>query len=286
MRKVFAATLAVCMLAVLVASVPQASACDDSDEEGLILVSSVDMAFDIPPGYWQGTATGDVRGTVAFYEQPQNFVDAGKEYFFETFIITSEKGVIQGVDEGVYDLATGAFWAHGEVTEATGHWAFLAGYTLFEWGATSTPFVLPMVGHDVPMILLPPHPVEADDVRTLVSSADMAFSTEWGYWRGTTTGDVSGSLKVLETPANYFVRDREFFFETFTVTTTRGVIQGFDIGIYNLTTTRFAAYGRVTAASQSWASLVGFTLFEWGASTSPFELPIVVTDMPVVLMHL
>lgn len=286
MRKLFAATLAICMFALLVVSVPQVSADSAADEAGVILVSYAEMSFDIPPGYWQGTLTGDVRGTLAVYEQPENFVDGGTEYFFEAFTITTERGVIQGVDEGVYDLATGEFWAHGRVTEGTGHWTFLADYKFFEWGSTSTPFVFPMVGHRVPMILLPPDPVSADEEPTLVSRSDMAYSPEWGCWRGTTAGDVSGALRFYESPDNYFEGPREFFFETFTVSTHRGVIEGFDVGIYDLTTRAFAAYGKITAAPAGWARLVGYTVFEWGTTSSPFEFPIVAEDIPFVLMDL
>ncbi len=285
-RKLLAATLAVAMVALVVLSVPRVSAQPNEDDGGTILVSYSDVAFTLEAGHWQGTIRGSLRGTIAMYEGPRNFIVGDKEYFYETFVVSTGKGVVQGTDEGVYNLTTGDFWCHGSVTEASGHWAFLVGYALFEWGTTSTPGVFPMTGHDVPMILFPAQPGSADDVRTLVSSTDMAYSPDWGYWRGTMTGDVNGAVGFWEQPQNYVVGDNEYFFEAFTVTAHKGVLQGFDHGVYNLTTGDFWAFGQVTKATRGLGSLAGYTVFEWGTTSTPFVFPMIGEDVPFVLMGL
>lgn len=76
--------------------------------------------------------SGRVQGKVGFWEQPQNYVVGDVEYFAEAFTVTTRKGVLQGVDRGVYNLTTGEFWAYGEVTGATGHRTQLVGYSAFE----------------------------------------------------------------------------------------------------------------------------------------------------------
>ncbi len=274
------------MFALWVLSVPPASADSEPDEMGMVLVSYSDMTFSLDVGHWEGTVKGDIRGTLELYESPANFVEGGLEYFFEDFIITTAKGVIQGTDAGVYDLTTSDFWAHGQVTEASGHWTFLVGYTLFEWGTTSPFGVFPITGNHVPMVLLPAHPESADDERLLVSYTDMAYSPDWGYWRGTVTGDVTGAIGFWEQPQNYVIGDVEFFFEAFTVTTHRGVLQGFDIGYYDLPTGNFWAYGQVTDASRGWASLEGFAFFEWGTTSEVGVFPMTGEDVPFVLLDL
>ena len=97
-RKLLAAALAICMFALWVLSVPPASADSEPDEMGMVLVSYSDMTFSLDVGHWEGTVKGDIRGTLELYESPANFVEGGLEYFFEDFIITTAKGVIQGTD--------------------------------------------------------------------------------------------------------------------------------------------------------------------------------------------
>ena len=138
----------------------------------------------------------------------------------------------------------------------------------------------------MPNVLFPAHPESADDERLLVSYTDMAYSPDWGYWRGTVTGDVTGAIGFWEQPQNYVIGDVEFFFEAFTVTTHRGVLQGFDIGYYDLPTGNFWAYGQVTDASRGWASLEGFAFFEWGTTSEVGVFPMTGEDVPFVLLDL
>lgn len=278
----FAAALAVCMFVFLVAAVPSAIA-DGEPEAGTVFVLHSSLTFSLDVGHWEGTVKGPIRGSLELFESPANFIENGLEYFFEDFVITTTDGVIKGTDAGVYNLTTSDFWAHGLVTEAPGRWAFLVGYTLFEWGTTSPFGTFPITASHVPMVLLPPHPATADE-RLLVSYTDMAFSPEWGYWKGTTTGEVTGTIGFWEQPQNYIVGDVEFFFEAFTVTTQKGVLQGFDIGYYELLTGKFWAFGQVTQATRAWSSVEGFRFFEWG-TTSPFPVfPITAEDVPFVLL--
>ena len=267
MKKILATFIVGCMLGLLVTAAPVATA---EDETG-ILVSHMDMAFSPEWGYWRGTAQGPLRGTVGFWELPAIIV-GNTEYFFETFVITTSRGVIQGTDEGVYNLTTGVFWAHGTVTEATGHWAFSVGYTTFEWGTTTTPFVFPMIARHIPFVLTPNAPTPAHDHDVAVTYGDMAFG-EWGYWRGTVSGDMKGTMEIHELggPA---VEDRLYFDEVSTITTNKGIVQFDDHGVYNLTTGTFFAQGTVVQATGGLKFLLGYTSLGWGTTSDPNVLPI------------
>jgi len=68
-------------------------------------------------------------------------------------------------------------------------------------------------------------------------------------WVRTVTGDITGSIVMMEGPAT-FPGMTEHFDETFTITTTDGVvIKGFDLGVYNLNTFKFRANGGITGVS-------------------------------------
>ncbi len=284
-KKLLTTLIVGCVIALLVVSVPTVSACGEARRDAGVLVSQVDMAYSPDWGYWRGTITGALHGTIGFWEGPALIQD-GIDYFSESFVITTTKGVIRGTDEGVYNLTTGAFWAYGQVTTATGHWRPLVGYTAFEWGTTSEPFVFPMIANDMPFVLLPAHPAPTHDDDVLVSHTDMAYSPDWGYWRGTMKGDIRGTVGFWEQPQNYAFADREYFFEAFTITTRTGVIQGVDLGFYNLTTGDFWAHGQVTQASGAWHFLVGYTVFEWGTTSKPLVFPMIGHHVPFVLVDM
>ncbi len=102
---------------------------------------SIDLSVQAP--HWVGTITGDIQGIVEFWETSDNYVVGTTEHFFETFRITTDKGVISGVDGGVWNFPTFKFRANGWVTEASGDWAYLVGYKMHEIGTTS-PFPPPV----------------------------------------------------------------------------------------------------------------------------------------------
>ncbi len=158
MRKALASILVVCIIAILAVSVSAVMGPGNSSRHGKPLFCTEEMAYDVwsDGAYWKGTLTGDMQGTVRFWEQPQNYVEGSTEYFFETFVITTARGVVQGHDEGVYNLNTGEFWANGVVTAASGYWAYLEGYQIYEMGWTSLPSSgLPITAHNIPVVLVP-----------------------------------------------------------------------------------------------------------------------------------
>jgi hypothetical protein len=102
-----------------------------------------------PTGCWYGKVTGDMSGTIAFWEDPAGVeIEKGKTLkFFEkfTFWPSDGKGWVIGYDVGFYDLVTGAFRASGWVTgSSAGEWSALRGRWFYEWGTTSDPSVLPI----------------------------------------------------------------------------------------------------------------------------------------------
>jgi hypothetical protein len=88
------------------------------------------------------------------------------------------------------------------------------------------------------------------------------------YWTGTVSGDISGSIILMENPAT-FPGITEHFDESFTITTTDGVIiKGYDLGVYNLNTFKFRANGGVTeVSSPAWEYLVGYNMHFSGTTT-------------------
>jgi len=80
------------------------------------------------------------------------------------------------------------------------------------------------------------------------------------HWEGTVTlpGDIEGSITVTPSEARYNRPETlEHFLETWVIETDDGSIMGFDEGIWSLTTLKWMANGRVTAATESWAYLAG-----------------------------
>jgi len=135
MRKAFGAVLVGCMLALVFASASVASADESEPLRGGMQISIDLSAADL---HWEGPLTGDIEGTIQFWEHwDENYVVGGTEHFFETFIIMTDRGTITGMDAGVWNLATFKFRANGWVTDATGDWAYLVGYKMHEIGTTT-----------------------------------------------------------------------------------------------------------------------------------------------------
>ena len=98
----------------------------------------------------------------------------------------------------------------------------------------------------------------------------------YGYWKGEITGDIDGICYFWETDKNYIVGKVEHFFEEFHIALGNGDwISGYDKGVWNFATFNFRAYGRVTAASENYAYMIGNFFFEKGTTTDPnLGLPI------------
>ncbi len=264
MMRFFAATLAICMLALVFVAAPPAAAQNPEEETG-VLVSHLTMSYNPPEwNYWKGTISGPIKGTLSFVELPAT-IDNGLEYFHESFVMETSKGTISGEDWGVYNLTTGDFWAHGVVMAATDRWASLVGYTVFEWGVTTQPFVIPMIAENIPVVFVPPEPTPAKAHDVVVTYNDMAFSPSWGYWKGVVTGDLQGSAAIyLDLEKSYVYAGAEYFFESSVFTTRQGTLHGVDRGVFDLTTGNFWGVGRVTDASGRWHFMEGYTYLTFG----------------------
>ena len=121
----------------------------------------------------------------------------------------------------------------------------------------------------VSTLSVPAARANSDDEKPLrcVMEADVVWATP-PYWQGTLTGDISGSIIIMENPAT-FPGQTEHFDESFTITTTDGVvIKGYDLGVYNLKTFKFRANGGITeVSSPAWEFLVGYEMHFSGTTT-------------------
>jgi hypothetical protein len=103
-------------------------------------------------GCWYGTVTGDITGTIAFWEDPPGVV-IGKpgyekrEQFTEKFTLRTGGGWIVGYDNGVYDFVTGKFHASGFVTDASPDLSGFIGRRFFESGTTTDTSGYPIFSH-------------------------------------------------------------------------------------------------------------------------------------------
>ena len=86
-------------------------------------------------------------------------------------------------------------------------------------------------------------------------------------WIGTVTGALTGTMVIVENPAT-FPGKTEHFDESFTITTTEGVIiKGSDTGVFNLKNLKFVALGMISeASSPDWQWLVGYELHMTGSA--------------------
>lgn len=261
-KRVIAAILATFMLALAIAALPIVSA-DDPEEVTGVILGRITMSYNPPEwSYWLGTMSGPIKGTVSFVELPFT-IDGDFEYFHESFLIETSKGTLSGEDWGVYNLLTGDFWAHGTVMEATDRWAGLVGYTMFEWGVTTEPFVIPMIATNIPVVFVPPEPTPAHAHDVVVTYNDMEFSPSWGYWRGDVSGDMTGAGAIY-LDAFHVLEGKEYFFESSGIQTSQGAIQGVDRGVFDLTTGDFWGVGQITDASGRWNFMEGYAYVTFG----------------------
>lgn len=97
------------------------------------------MLVDDPTACWTGPISGDIDGTIAFWETHPNYVVGDTEYFFEVFTLLPDSGgYVYGVDEGIFLLKKPfPFRANGWVTATSDEWVDLLGAHFFETGKTS-----------------------------------------------------------------------------------------------------------------------------------------------------
>ena len=139
MRTVLSAALVVCVFALMsILSVPMVSA---EDNEVGPLRCTIDIMIDktVPPPHWVGTIDGDIVGTIELWPIPSESYNVGKvRHYAENFVITTNAGdVIKGYESGVWTFSTLKFRSHGMVTDATGDFGYLVGYTTHQMGMTT-----------------------------------------------------------------------------------------------------------------------------------------------------
>ncbi len=102
-----------------------------------ILVCRTGTVLDGPRRGWHGPVTGDLQGEADFWEQAKTYSIGDTEYFSEAFVVTGRNGSLRGTDAGIWNRATGYFWAYGFVSEALGAWARTLGSHVVRWGSSS-----------------------------------------------------------------------------------------------------------------------------------------------------
>lgn len=129
--------------------------------------------------------------------------------------------------------------------------------------AMTAVFFLTLSLVSVPGVFAKPQTQSGNEVLAIGSFND------YEYWDGTLTGDITGTIQIYETSANFYSGMTMHFFETFTITTSCGTISGTDSGVWNFADLKWRAHGPVTAATGCYSGLVGYTFHEMGVSTDP-----------------
>jgi hypothetical protein len=98
--------------------------------------------------YWMGVISGDLSGTIYFWElMPDPYLVGNVMHFLEDFYIDFGDGWVSGYDKGVWNFATFKYRATGWVTDASANYEDLIGCKFHEEGVTNHgPESLPITG--------------------------------------------------------------------------------------------------------------------------------------------
>ena len=90
--------------------------------------------------YWMGSITGDLSGTIYFWElEPDPYLVGNVMHFLEDFYIEFSDGWVSGYDKGLWNFATFKYRATGWVTDTSANYEYLIGSKFHEVGVTTIP---------------------------------------------------------------------------------------------------------------------------------------------------
>jgi hypothetical protein len=147
MRSRLLATVLVALIAALVLVAPSAAA-RKCTAGPLTVIETMTAGLPDHPDTWYGTVRGDIQGTeegwgLAF--DPATPVFGGVSPIFlggvgpGYGVITTDRGRITFYKMDVYIEGVWEFRNVGFVTDATGHWKYLIGWTTYAYGFTTDP---------------------------------------------------------------------------------------------------------------------------------------------------
>lgn len=143
-RKLMFASLVACMLALmslLSVSAVSGPCCGEALKCTIELELNPQPNGDEPD--WDGAVDGDVQGIYQlrerwdeiFFTGPED--DYATEHYFEDFVIQTENGRIDGIDQGVFNFRNLMFHYTGSVTGATGDLTYVNGWLLHGQGVVT-----------------------------------------------------------------------------------------------------------------------------------------------------
>jgi len=127
MKTRFALLALVVLIAAAVLAAPAAA------HGGLPAMNKAMVTYDLEKGYWVGTISGHVRGTFQMtgleYAYPDELV------YTESFAVAGRDGTMEGYVIGIFPGP--AFSATGWVTSATGRWAKMTRWMMWQSGTVT-----------------------------------------------------------------------------------------------------------------------------------------------------
>ena len=104
-------------------------------------------------------------------------------------------------------------------------------------------------------------------MQPLISKAVLAIGPNDDHWSGSITGGVRGTMQM--TGLDYTYPVEMVFTESFGITTCRGDIEGYVIGVFP--GPAFSSCGWVTSATGHWSKMLGWTMYQSGEVTESGE---------------
>ena len=147
MRTRLTVTVLLALIASLVLTAP-AVATRKCAVEPLVVTETMTAGLPDHPDTWYGTVRGDIKGTeetwgLAFDPATTVFGDVSAVFLGGVGpgygVISTDRGIITIYKLDVYIEGAWEFRNVGLVTEATGHWKYLVGWTTYAYGFTTDP---------------------------------------------------------------------------------------------------------------------------------------------------